>query len=237
MKKRGQLTIFIILAILVVVIALLIFRVIKIPGGVKGVDTDSVYNFVDSCLEEVGEEVIYQIGQNGGYYLPSSTSTSTGIPYYYLNKENLMPAKEKIEIQISFFIKERLFFCTKNFVDFPDYNISQGNISVKATIYQDKIKLKVDYPIRISKGEESSLIRDFEREIPVRLGLMYDSISEVLNSSEYGICLTCLYDLAEENDFYVEMLDYDKNTVIIIFIDKNSIINKEEFEYVYAVEA
>ena len=147
-----------------------------------------------------------------------------------------MPSKEGIESQISLFIRANLFYCTKNFVDFKSYNISQGDISVKTTILNDKVVLKVTYPITISRGNEVLVIKDFQEEIPLRLGLIYDSVSEVLNSSQQGICMSCLYDIAQKNDFYVEMLDYNKNTIIIIFRDKNSRINEEDYEYVYAVE-
>ena len=66
--------------------------------------------------------------------------------------------------------------------------------------------------------------------------MIYDSISMGLNLSQDGVCMSCLYDLAVGNDFYIEMLDYDENTAVIIFIDKNSKINREDYEYVYAME-
>lgn len=168
--------------------------------------------------------------------MPTSLSTPTGIAYYYANNRNLMPTQEKIESQISTFVRENLFFCTKNFVQFTNYNISQGKIDVDTEIQENRVILDVNYPITLSQGEDSAIIEDFEIEVDVRLGLIYNSIAEVVNSSEYGICLTCLYDVADENDFYVEMLDYDEDRVIILFIDKNSKINEEDFEYVYAVE-
>jgi len=236
MKKKGQVTIFIIVAIVIIAILALYFLLIKPPKEIQGVYTDSIYNFVEECIQETAEDAIYEIGQNGGYYMPTSLSTRTGIAYYYADNKNLMPTQERVESQISAFIKENLFFCTKNFVQFTNYNVSQGKIDVDTTITKDKVNIKVNYPITLSQGEESSRIEDFEKDVEARLGLVYNSIAEVVNSSEYGICLSCLYDIAEENDFYVEMLDYDENTIIVIFIDRNSEINQEDFEYVYAIE-
>jgi len=236
MNKRGQVTIFVIVAILIVAIVAIYFLLIKPPNETQGVYTASIYNFVDECIQETAEDAIYEIGQNGGYYFPPSTSTQTGIAYYYLNGRNIMPKEDILENQISLFIEQNLFFCTKNFVQFKNYNISQGEISVDTTISKDAVKIEVNYPITLSQGEDSARIEDFEEDIYVRLGLIHSSIAEVLNSSESGICLTCLYETAEENDFYVEMLDYDEDTVIIIIIDRNSEINKEDYEYVYALE-
>ena len=203
----------------------------------KDVYTDAVRNFIDNCIEETAKEAVSEIGQNGGYYFPPLASTHAGIPYYYQNGKNIMPSIGIVENQISLYMKENLFFCTKNFVQFTNYNISQGTITVDTEIQENRVILDVNYPITLSQGEDSATIEDFETEVDVRLGLIYNSIAEVVNSSEYGICLTCLYDVADENDFYVEMLDYDEDSVVILFIDKNSKINEEDFEYVYAVEA
>lgn len=237
MAKRGQVTIFVIVAILIVSIVAIYFFLIQPPKGSEGVYSASIYNFVAECIENTAEEAITEIGQNGGYYFPPSTSTETGIPYYYINKENNMPTKEIVENQISLYIRENLFFCTKNFVQFKNYEITQGRINVHTTILEDRVQVEVNYPITLSQGEEQSVIEDFEKEIEVRLGLVYDSIAEVINSNENGVCLTCLYDVAIKNDFYVEMLDYDEHIIIVIFIDRNSQINKEDYRYVYAVES
>jgi hypothetical protein len=233
MNKKGQVTIFIIVAIIIVVIGVsfFIFKDSLVNSNKVSSEIAPIKNFVDDCIEKTGEKVIYEVGQKGGYYLAPEKSTITGIPYYYLEGEFLMPSNEEIEKEISFFVKENLFFCTKNFVDFKDYNISQKEIKVETTILNNKIKLEIDYPLRIAKGKESFIIKDFEKEIPVRFGLVYDSILE------YGICLNCLEDISEENDFYIEMFDYEQNTIIVNFIDKNSIINGEEFEYVYAIQS
>ncbi len=234
MDKRGQITVFIILSLLIVAIVALIFLFIKPPKETPGVYTASIYNFVDECIQETAEDAIYEIGQNGGYYFPANISTPTGIAYYYENGRNLIPKKERVEEQISLYIKENLFFCTKNFVQFTNYNISQREINVETTISNDKVILEINYPIIISQGEESAIIEDFEKEINVRIGLIYSSIIEFLNYSKQEICLSCLFDISETNDLIVEMVDYDNKTVIFIFRDENSKLNEQPFEWVFA---
>lgn len=236
MNKRGQLTIFIIAAVLIVGLFILGFFLLKSKNEVPTLYVDSIKNYVDACVKQTGEDAIAEIGKHGGYYFPPVSSTRTGIAYYYANKTNMLPSQSVLEDQISLYVKENLFFCTKNFVDFTNYNVTQGNISVETTISKDKVDIKVNYPLTISQGEEVSRIDSFENEINVRLGLIYNSIASVVNSSTSGICLSCTYDIANKNDLYVQMLDYNQNTVIVIFIDKNSEINKEEYRYVYAVQ-
>ena len=86
MNKRGQLTIFVIAAILVVGAVLLYFAfqqgLIQQP---LNADAERVYNFVQTCIEEKSVETIYQIGENGGYFFPPNLSTESGVPYYFYN--------------------------------------------------------------------------------------------------------------------------------------------------------
>src|SRR3989344_1363735 len=104
MSKKAQLTIFVIAAIFVVGAVLLYFAfqqgLIQKP---LNLDAERVYNFVQTCVEEESIKTIYQVGENGGYFFPVNLSTESGVPIYYENGQNLMPSKEQIEDEISFF--------------------------------------------------------------------------------------------------------------------------------------
>ena len=194
MKKSGQLTIFIILAIVIIAAVFLFFAIqtdfIKQPSNP---DTERIRNFVQSCIEEESIRTIYQIGQNGGYYFPTNLSTESGVAIYYQNGKTYVPIKEQIEDEISFFLNQKLFFCIKNFVDFPDLEISQKEAKTKTKIQENKIVFNVNYPITIRKGEDVSTLNSFETEIPVRMGIVYDSIMEFMQkqTESEGICLSC----------------------------------------------
>ena len=236
-NKRGQVTIFIIIAILIIA-SVFIFFMFKgqIKQSLYSPEVESVYLFVDNCIDEVGSEVIYKIGENGGHYFPPNFTTESGVPYYYSKGKSYMPSKEEIEKEISFFVGEKLFFCTKNFIDFPNLEITQKEIKTKIIIKKDKIDLDINYPISITRGESTSIIEDFGNEIPVRLGIVYDSIEKIIKEqlNHESICLSCILDVSLENDLYVDMMDYDEKSVIFIFRDENSIINNKTYEFVFA---
>ncbi|HJZ18741.1 MAG TPA: hypothetical protein VJ208_01425, partial [Candidatus Nanoarchaeia archaeon] len=178
---------------------------------------------------------IYQIGKNGGYFFPPNLSTESGVAIYYSNNRTRVPSKKQVENEISFFMDEKLFFCARNFADFPDLNISQGEIKTETAIENEKIILNVNYPITIIKGEEKSAIQNFKAEIPIRAGIVYDSVSDFAgNQTSEGICLSCMLEISEKNDLYVEMMDYNENTTIFVFRDKNSKINGMDFTWVFA---
>ena len=128
-QKRGQLTIFIIIAI-IIVSSVIIFYSLRsgIITEIFSPEVGRVNSFVQDCIEEEAIETIYQIGEKGGYFFSPNLSTDSGVAIYYSNGNNHIPTKEEIEEEISFFLYEKLFFCKRNFVDFPDLVLTQKRI-------------------------------------------------------------------------------------------------------------
>ncbi len=238
MEKRGQVTIFIVVAIVLVGAVGLYF---SLRGELKGdkftLESEGIYLFVENCIESTAEEAIYNIGQSGGYFLPPEFSTASGVPYYYYNGQNYIPYKEEIEEEISEYVNEMLSFCIKNFVDFPEFDVDESEVKTKTQIKNNKLIFDVEYPLRIIKGESTSLLKNFENiEIPVRLGIVYDAVEKIIQDQldHENICLSCILDIVLENDLYIEMIDYDKETIIFIIRDENSKIDDESFEFKFA---
>ncbi|MCW8965203.1 MAG: hypothetical protein OQK82_00740 [Candidatus Pacearchaeota archaeon] len=237
MKIKGQLTIFIIMGIILVVSVVLYF---VLRGGIiqeySISDTSSVKNFVDDCILEVSENVLEQVSQRGGYYFFSNKSTSSGLAIYYSNGNNYMPSKEEIEEEISFYVKESLFFCTKNFIDFSGLNVSQGEVEVKTFIEDESISFEIDYPIRVMRGDNLDLLRDFSLNLPVRVKVVYEMSKEILQSSRDEICLSCILDKSLEKDLYVDVNDLSDEAVMFIVRDENSELKEGPFEWVFVID-
>ena len=241
MKKRGQVTIFIVIALVLVGIVGLYFSLtgrLDLSGPVNP-SVEEVYVFTQSCIEKVAYNALSDVGRNGGYVEPTNLSAFNGIPYYISEGENHMPSKEMIENEISKSVSDALPACTWGFENFPDLVIDQTTVKTRTKIENDKIILNVEYPLRIVKGEDISTLKDFKDiEIPVRLGIIYDSIERMLidQESATGICLSCLLDVTTQNNLYINMTNYDENTIFFTVIDENSKINEENFEFKFANE-
>ena len=239
LNKRGQLTIFIVIVIFIIGVTFVFFA-LRSQTGKKEVITpeiEPIKRFVETCIEEAGKEIIYLVGQGGGYVFPPEFSTASGIPYYYSNGKNYMPSKKQVEDEISAFVSLKTFFCAKNFIDFPEFEIEQGELKTETKILDDKVILNINYPLSIKKGESTSVVKEFNNiEIPVRLGIVYDSVGAVMKEqlSHESVCLSCLWDISIENGLIVNFFDYDEETKIFVVKDERSQINKMPFEFVFA---
>ncbi len=238
MEKKGQVTIFIIIAILLVS-AVLVFFLFKDRLGVGGSrNNDPVYLFVENCVEETGEDAIYYIIQNGGYLIPPPASTLGGIPYYYYRDRNYLPTLNDIGKEISAYVEESLSYCTNGFVDFPDLNITEGDIEVRTTIEDEEIIFDVEYPVKIEKGKDVTRFEDFKGiKVVVRVGSLYNSIEEMVQGQmgEERICLSCMSELADEEGFTVGMVNTEEGIVFTVR-DEYSKIKDVPIEWRFANE-
>jgi len=236
MEKKGQVTIFIIVAILIISIVVLFFALKGFFKKEKVASSEVVLikNFVQGCIDEVTQEGVYYIGQKGGYYSPKF-STKNGETYYFLNNMNYFPSKERVELELAKYVDGKFFLCSENFVNFSGYEIEQGNFESKVKIFDDYVSLNVDYPLVIRKKGGVSRIKGFETEVPVRMGIVYKSVSDFIGQDQIseGICLNCLADSSTQYNLHANV--FEKNqTVIFTFIDDFSKLNDKPFEWVFA---
>jgi len=238
--KRSQTTIFIIIGVILIV-AILLFVILKKPvePGKKTVhpNIQPVYSYVENCVKEVGERAILYIGTTGGYYNTVELSNDQGVAFYYYEKINHMPSKQKIASEISLFVDDNLKNCINNFEIFQEFNIRQeGEIKTSSIIENNKVVFNLNYPLSISKGPRTYDIEDFnDIEVFIRLGVIYNTISEYMQMQiNESICMNCLNVLGTQNDLYIELEESENNEVLFLISDPKSVINGKNYEFYFA---
>ena len=230
--KRGQVTIFLIIAILIIGAVALFFT---LRGTLQGEEVYApevvpIANFVQECIDETSQDALYFIGLHGGYYFPAKLSTPLGIPYYLIDNETFFPSKEEIEIEISKYVDEALPSCTNNFTEFKNFQIKQGKIKTKTFIFDEEVVLNVEYPLAIKKGDSTFQIKDFETELPIRLGIVYNTskfIVEQQISNKGEICINCLVDFQTKNEVYINIKS-DNDIIVYEIVDFLSVLESQE---------
>ena len=224
-NSKGQVTIFIIIAILIIASAVLIFTFRdKIGLGIFSSNSDPVYLFVQNCVQETGQDAIHFITQQGGYLFPPTFSTSDGIPYYFYNKKDYMPTKDRIGEEISDYITNSISYCTNGFTNFPDLNITEGEIKANAKIEDEKIILDVVYPLTIKQGESTKKFENFDNiNIQARVGVIYNSIQSIIQEQvgKDSICLSCISEIVDKEGLTLDMTNIEE-AIIFTITDKYS---------------
>ena len=247
-NQKAQVTIFIIIAILIIAGVVLFFT---FRGGIEKKEVYSpeiapIQNFVEVCIKDVGQDALYFIGQNGGYFFPPKESTEMGIPYYIKENKNLMPSKEKIELEISKYVNGALISCANNFTEFEDFQIKQGKITTQTIILDDEVILNVNYPLTIIRNEEKTRIEKFEGiKIPARLGIIYNVTDFIVNEhlkNTGEICMSCLLDLQTKEGLSIMAQTKKENNAIIYnivdetYLFEENVLEPAQYNFRFALE-
>jgi len=209
MEKKGQVTIFIIVAVVVVVGIFVYFALRSSSGASVPEELRPAYDYYISCLEASAEEGINLLGEQGGRieipkfesgsaYMPFSSQLDflgQSVPYWmYVSGNNLLresvPSKMGMEKELASYIASRIGDC--DFSDFEkmgyDVYISPRDDSgepddgsVSSTINDLSVDLDVKNKITIFKGESSVVVEEHKFSVGSKLGKFYGLAVEVYN--------------------------------------------------------
>ncbi|MBS3086676.1 hypothetical protein J4422_03160 [Candidatus Pacearchaeota archaeon] len=239
LRKRGQVTIFIIIAVLILA-GVALFLILK--GGVfdrafeaKEDDISAlsreavqVRNYVDNCFERALKTTLFINALQGGYYiapieLPNleSYSTSTYIHYYVVDNKTFIPTKNVILDQISIGVFDQLSECIKN-SNFPyKINYSLSEIKINTSLDDEKIIMNAYFPISVDVEGSVSYMKRFSEEVSTEYFRFYklaEEISEEQATHPNRVCVSCFDDFSKRYGMSITSDElYENNELILIY--------------------
>ncbi len=208
-NKRGQVTIFIIIAIILVaaIAGFFIFRESFISERIPA-NIEPVYVSFLSCLEDNTLTGIDVLESQGGYislpdfepgsaYMPFSSQLNflgNPIPYwYYVSGNNIqkeqIPSKREMENQLEEFIDKKITECIFDEYYEQGFEISQGEPEAKVTIGNNEVEVSLDMGLSVNKEEDSALIRNHKIVVKSKLGVLYDSAKKIYEYEQKNLFL------------------------------------------------
>jgi len=190
--KRGQVTIFVIIAIIIVVGLL---GVIYLMAGerVENVAVENPRQFIRKCVADAVEDSIPIILKNGGEINPSHTIMYRGEEYnylcyqaeYYKNCINTHPMLKKIiEEEIRNYTIITVQSCFNNMreeLENKGFDVSGEGASYSIDLVPGSVKVELRKNITISKGESSQSIKIFDTYVNSPLYWLVDFARGIIN--------------------------------------------------------
>lgn len=247
MQKKGQLTIFIILGIIILLIIGGIFyfvpKEIKNKETPRIIETESIKSYIKQCIYSTAQKAILENGRRGGYFLlpkHSTTDLFENLPYYLDSEQSMFPSNEVFAEESGEYIDTMLDLCLNDFEYFKEqgYNIDFQNSSSKVTLNSQKLIIETTLPLKITLGEQTKEISIFKTDVPAKQFYQNIIVAKEIIQSQEGeeVCLTCFSSLAQENDLFVAVLSHHNNTYIFDITDNNYLIGEEKYHLIFAVK-
>lgn len=207
--KRGQVTIFIMLGIILMfsVALFLYFRNISIPLS-ELEDVPSAYtpvqHYVQTCVGLLSKRAVVLLGLQGGYLqLPPKIASNPNsyisiipngeikLPYWYYRGESRVPSIKEMESAIATHVSTNLMSCLQNFTPLQRQFVITpvGDITSLAIIGEDDVTIRTTYPLSVQRagGTERVSITKFAAHIPVHLRRMHALATDIMRAENQGL--------------------------------------------------
>jgi len=204
--KKGQVTLFVIIAILVIVgIAIVVFLVPQLTKPAMTAEeakiflagqSSSVKNYVAECVKLSYVKAIASVGYQGGYCSPVPVENIFISPYsvpYLVSKDNgyannilmLSGNGASISREIDTCVdSSEVNKCINNFKSFRQLmDIKEnGPLTWKTSFSGNNAVVSINYPLTLSKGEASTAIDAISLRFASGIPAVYDAALKITNS-------------------------------------------------------
>ena len=241
-SKKGQVSFFVIFAVLLVGV-LVVFFVLRKPSDIDGgfgsdsAQAGEIYSFFDGCVKELFKEGAFDVTSDLIFYVSDGIVAPTGELFYYYDGTSWGPDIGFFERAIGAYVDEQMMGCVDYLRELGyDFEMDKG-ISPGVSFTEDMAVVRYVYSGVFEKQGVSYELSDFpEAEIETSFGKMHAAaLGFVAHYSEGGgVPMGFLLDLEDETGIYSEVEIRD-GYVVIILVDEEG-LDGGRLEYVFAVE-
>lgn len=202
--RKGQATLYIIMAIVIVVGIILYFVIKNNLVNSSGIPSEfmPVYNYYQECIKLETRNAVDVIGSQGGRinteYIPGSDYAPFSsqlnflgfpVPYWYYVAGNgvvkeQVPSKSDMEKEMSDFIGEGLSNCDFSSFYSQGFKISREEADVKTLINNNNIQVSVNSNLRVSKDGKNAKKSSFSESLDSKLGKFYNLALSIYNKEK-----------------------------------------------------
>lgn len=197
-KRRSQVTIFFIIAVLILIAGLIILNLRSSFLEQDYVAPELVFieDYVGNCIEDVSNRAIMLLGITGGYTeIPKRINNDPraylnlgpglNLPYWWHDGISTIPDEDFIKRELENYINTNLDICLDNFKAFEgQYKINELRIlNTKITLTENNVIVDVDYPLEISYqlNKTKLKIQNFKKVIPIRVKKVFELARTIMD--------------------------------------------------------
>ena len=209
MKNKGQVTIFIIIALVIIAgtATFIAYRQGAFEGRLSS-SMQPIEKTFELCIEDYALTGASILMSQGGYiYLPDFEPGSVHMPFssqldfmgnaipywYYVSGNNIqkeqVPSKSNMENHLKQFIEEKIHNCVFDKYHEQGFEILMGEPDADVDISGSSIKVGLDMDIEIRKGEDVNRVKKHSIKINSKLGSLHASAKNVYEKEQRDLFL------------------------------------------------
>ncbi len=243
--KKGQVTMFIIVGIVILVVVGMIFmiksgNVRKLKKENLNQDLEAINQHINDCIDKVAEDPVRRIGMQGGYLsTPGGTYryfNDTSISYLCYSLDNgcmnRMLTRDNMELELA----KNINFLLQTCIDLSSFESERYDIIIdkKWDVTVDiagNVIVDVNYPLSLQSTKSTTRVSNqgsYIRTYNVPLNELYKVAMDIIEKEARGIDFDILSYMLMKKDYKIIKLRP--------YPDKVYIINKDGYTFQFSVE-
>lgn len=208
-SKKGQVTLFIIIAIVIVAAAVFTFFYVRRIAPLMPAEIRAVETYFQDCIDVHVKEAARIAAMQGGWielpdfepgsaYMPFSNQLNflgMAVPYWFYVSGNNLAIKQKpslaqIEEQFSDYIEEHIEECSFDPFIAQGYVIeAEDELSVSVSIKTSSIDTVVNWPLTIGIGDQLTTINEHKVSTTSAFGSLYETAEHIFDAEQQSLFL------------------------------------------------
>ena len=243
MPKRGQITVFIIIGVIILIVAVSLFFLVSTVSSSKEIlrplSTDAISLFVERCLSQTTADGLEIIGKQGGYYqvpAPFKHYPIFTMPYYFHEGNSFIPTEERVKAELEAYIENEIKSCLDlKYFEQQGYQFSFSN-SLKSDLIQDqfltipsqpievkvifspaKVQAELHYPFTVGLGLQQKELSSFKTAVDIPFKEIFKTIEGIAQMQQKQLDVLVLGDLLEaasQKNFYLSITTVGEGEVL-----------------------
>ncbi len=244
--KRGQITLFVVLGIIILGVVSLLFYYkdtvlsnLQEVGILKGItlpqELEDLRSNIQKCVDDTFVSGLIVAGLNGGMIIPPEDylKVETATIAYWNNYGKFQgPSLSSIGSEVKEYV-EAVFPLCVNFEQYKKFTFNDAVPQATVNLGKDKANVVVNYKLTATQGDlKYDLFKPYSSEVPVRFGRIYNIATNVANYEiENPGKLDITYLLS--TGMNVDVLTIDNETLVYAITDSSSSI--EGIPYIFNI--
>ncbi len=252
MKKRGlnsfgQVSVFVILAIVIIVAGGIAYYISKTSSGFdKRFSSDAAVqekfdllkDSILDCVDLTETESLNTIGIQGGYYDKPEKYFDLEwafIPYYYYEGISMAPGKIKVQGELAKFVNDNLPVCFEG-IDKGDFSIDYKTPKTSVKINTNDVKFDIELPISINREGKTVMLDLKDAPMYFDLGLanildLGKYIADEAVNDDKMVCLSCITKAAGDRNLIVDMVNLESAGTLVVITTNSTTTGEYAFEF------
>jgi len=204
MNKKGQITIFIIIGIILLlsISVGIYFYGKRVTAPIKSVvavpeDVQQIYDYVATCANQIGKDGLILQGTQGGYinippiidknpnsFVAADPANIAKTPLWYYEGEERTPSLEFMQRELALYVKQNLPACVGGFESFKKQFIitPKSDILPVITYTEEEVIIEIKWQLDVNVQGRLTQLNQFVVSFPLKYKAMYELAKQTMET-------------------------------------------------------